>query len=233
MPVDPIGPATSQPEQRQAFMQALTTEHFTLQTARAVAVSEGNGRTALYVGALSSTLVALALVAQRSPLGEVFYAVALTVLPAVLFLGLVTYVRVLQSSIEDILYARAINRIRHYYTEIDPSQALYFLLSGRDDFRGALANMGVRDSWTQFLFTMPSAVAVINALLAGITVALAVVTTIGAPLPVTVLAGMAVGTTVLAVHLAYQVRRFASMTTSVAAEFPSARPRPTLVPPTS
>jgi hypothetical protein len=114
-------PPAGQPERQQAFMQALTTEHFTLQTARAVAVSEGNGRTALYVGALSSTLVALALVAQRSPLGEVFYAVALTVLPAVLFLGLVTYVRVLQSSIEDIVYARAINRIRHYYTEIDPS----------------------------------------------------------------------------------------------------------------
>ena len=232
MSAEPITPP-SQPQQQQAFMQALTTEHFTLQTARAVAVSEGNGRTALYVGALSSTLVALALVAQRSPLGEVFYAVALTVLPAVLFLGLVTYVRVLQSSVEDILYARAINRIRHYYTEIDPSQAHYFLLSGRDDFRGALANMGVRDSWTQFLFTMPSAVAVINALLAGITVALAVVTTIGAPLPVTVLAGMALGTTVLAVHLAYQVRRFASMKTSVAAEFPSARSRPTLVPPRS
>jgi hypothetical protein len=231
MPAEPIGP-TIQPEQRQAFMQALTTEHFTLQTARAVAVSEGNGRTALYIGALSSTLVALALVAQRSPLGEVFYAVALTVLPAVLFLGLVTYVRVLQSSIEDILYARAINRIRHYYTEIDPSQAHYFLLSGRDDFRGALANMGVRDSWTQFLFTMPSAVAVINALLAGVTVALAVVTTAGPPLPVTVLAGMALGTTVLALHLAYQVRRFTTMKANVAAEFPSTRPRPTLVPPT-
>ena len=175
-------------------MQALTTEHFTLQTARAVAVSEGNGRTALYVGALSSTLVALALVAQRSPLGEVFFVVALTVLPAVFFLGLVTYVRVLQSSIEDILYARAINRIRHYYTEIDPSQAHYFLLSGRDDFRGALANMGVRDSWTQLLFTMPSAVAVINGLLGGVTVALAVATATHAPLlPTVVLTGMAVG----------------------------------------
>ena len=148
-----------------------------------------------------------------------------------LFLGLVTYVRVLQSSVEDILYARAINRIRHYYTEIDPSQAHYFLLSGRDDLRGALANMGVRDSWTQFLFTMPSAVAVINALLAGITVALAVVTTIG--LPVTVLAGMALGTTVLALHLAYQVRRFATMKANVAAEFPTTRPRPALVPPTA
>src|SRR5215211_7925648 len=158
MAADPAGPAT-RPEQQQAFMQALTTEHFTLQTARAVAVSEGNGRTALYIGALSSTLVALALVAQRSPLGHLFHVVALTVGPAVFVLGLVTYVRVLQSSVEDILYARAINRIRHYYTEIDPTKAHYFLLSGRDDVGGALANMCLRDSWTQFLFTLPSAAA--------------------------------------------------------------------------
>jgi hypothetical protein len=176
--MEPIGPA-SQPEAGQGFLQALTTEHFTLQTARAVAVNEGNGRTALYVGALSSTLVALALVAQRSPLGEVFFVVALTVLPAVFFLGLVTFVRVLQSSIEDIIYARAINRIRHYYTELDAARAHYFLLSGRDDMRGALANMCLRDSWTQFLFTLPSAVAVINGLLGGVTVALAVATTAG------------------------------------------------------
>jgi hypothetical protein len=66
MAAEPAGRA-GQPQHDQAFLQALTTEHFTLQTARAVAVIEGNGRTALYVGALSSTLVALALAAQRSP----------------------------------------------------------------------------------------------------------------------------------------------------------------------
>jgi hypothetical protein len=225
--MEPIGPA-SQPEAGQEFLQALTTEHFTLQTARAVAVNEGNGRTALYVGALSSTLVALALVAQRSPLGEVFFVVALTVLPAVFFLGLVTYVRVLQSSVEDLIYARAINRIRHYYTELDPARAHYFLLSGRDDVRGALANMCLRDSWTQFLFTLPSAVAVINGLLGGVTVALAVATA-GTPLPLTVLSGMASGTLVLAVHVAYQVRRFARMKSTVAALFPSQPQRPALV----
>jgi hypothetical protein len=227
MAADLAGPAT-RPEQQQAFMQALTTEHFTLQTARAVAVSEGNGRTALYIGALSSTLVALALVAQRSPLGHLFHVVALTAGPAVFVLGLVTYVRVLQGSVEDMLYARAINRIRHYYTEIDPTKAHYFLLSGRDDVRGALANMFLRDSWTQLLFTLPSAVAVINGLLAGATVALATVLAAGAPLPVTVLSGMASGTTVLGLHLGYQVRRFASMKASVEAVFPSPRPRPAL-----
>jgi hypothetical protein len=230
MAAEPVAPAAQPEERQQAFMQALTTEHFTLQTARAVAVNEGNGRTALYIGALSSTLVALALVAQRSPLGHLFHVVALTVGPAVFFLGLVTYVRVLQSSIEDILYARAINRIRHYYTEIDPSRAHYFLLSGRDDVRGALANMCLRDSWTQFLFTLPSAVAVINALLAGVTVALGVVLAAGVPLPVTVLAGTASGTAVLALHLVYQVRRFATMKAGVEAVFPSSRPGPAPVP---
>jgi hypothetical protein len=223
-------PASQLPpaEDRQAFLQALTTEHFTLQTARAVSVNEGNGRTALYIGALSSALVALALVAQRSPLGQLFYVVTLTVLPAVFFLGLVTYVRVLQSSVEDIIYARAINRIRHYYTTIDPSRAHYFLLSGSDDFRGALANMYLRDSWTQFLFTMPSAVALINGLLGGVTVALAAATTVHTPLMATVSAGIASGTVILALHVAYQVKRFASMKATVEALFPSSRQRPRL-----
>ena len=157
----------------QAVLLAMTTEHFTLQTARAVTVGDSNGRTALYLGSLSSSLVALALVAQQLRFGDVFLVFVLTVLPALLFLGLVTYVRVLHNSVEDIIYARAINRIRHYYTEIDPTKAHYFLLSGRDDVRGALANMCLRDSWTQFLFTLPSAVAVINGLLAGATAALA------------------------------------------------------------
>jgi hypothetical protein len=220
-----IGPA-ARPQEDQEFLLALTTEHFTLQTARAVAVNESNGRTALYIGALSSTLVALALVAQRSPLGEVFFVVALTVLPALFFLGLVTFVRVLQSSVEDMIYARAINRIRHYYTEIDPARAHYFLLSGRDDVRGALANMCLRDSWTQFLFTLPSAVAVINGLLGGVTVALVVATVVGLPLPATVLSGMVSGTAILVVHVAFQVRRFARMRAAVAARFPSQEPHP-------
>ena len=66
MTAQPVAPA-SPPEERQAFLQALTTEHFTLQTARAVAVNEGNGSTTLYVGGLSSAQDAQAVVAQRYP----------------------------------------------------------------------------------------------------------------------------------------------------------------------
>jgi hypothetical protein len=204
----------------QAVLLALTTEHFTLQTARAVTVSDSNGRTALYLGSLSSSLVALALVAQQLRFGDVFLAFVLTVLPALLFLGLVTYVRVLHNSIEDIIYARAINRIRHYYTELDPAKAHYFLLSGRDDLRGALQNRCLRDSWTQFLFTLPSAVAAINGLLAGATAALALTTRGVAPL-LAVVVGAGAGSAVLALHVAYQVHRFSRMKRTVEALFPS------------
>jgi hypothetical protein len=148
----------------------------------------------------------------------------LTVLPALLFLGLVTYVRVPHNSVEDIIYARAINRIRHYYTELDPAKAHYFLLSGRDDVRGALQNMYLRDSWTQFLFTLPSAVAVINGLLAGTTVALALAFTVGAVPLLAMVAGAGVGSAVLALHVAYQVHHFSRMKTTVEALFPSRSP---------
>jgi hypothetical protein len=49
-----------------------TTEHFNLQTARAVTVSEANGRASIYLAALSSNLIALAFIGQMSRLGVAF-----------------------------------------------------------------------------------------------------------------------------------------------------------------
>ena len=43
-----------------------TTEHFNLQTARALTVSEANGRASIYLAALSGNLIALAFVGQMS-----------------------------------------------------------------------------------------------------------------------------------------------------------------------
>jgi uncharacterized membrane protein len=49
---------------RQHILQFMTTEHFTLQTARAVANAEITSRLQLYLGTLSSAIIALALTAQ-------------------------------------------------------------------------------------------------------------------------------------------------------------------------
>src|SRR3954451_12145534 len=75
-----------------------TTEHFNLQTARALTVSEANGRASIYLAALSGNLIALAFVGQMSRLGAAFYAFALILLPVLAFVGVVTFLRLVQCS---------------------------------------------------------------------------------------------------------------------------------------
>lgn len=64
---------------------------------------------------------------------------ALFVLPMLVFLGTVTFVRIIATGIEDAIYAQAIGRIRHYYLELAGDDARYFPFGGRDDLEGALA----------------------------------------------------------------------------------------------
>ena len=64
-------------------------------------------------------------------------------LPTLYLLGIFTFVRLIESSVEDILYGRAINRIRHYYLELAGEDALYFLMEGYDDPPGVTRNMGI------------------------------------------------------------------------------------------
>jgi hypothetical protein len=47
-----------------------------------------------------------------SRLGTAFYAFALILLPVLAFMGAVTFLRLVQSSIEDIAYAQRIARLR-------------------------------------------------------------------------------------------------------------------------
>ena len=96
MPAKPSSPF----EQRALAVQVMTTEHFTLQSARAAATMESSSRSALFLTVLSAALVALALAAQVATPREVLL-LALLALGVVFFLGLVTYLRVLENGIED------------------------------------------------------------------------------------------------------------------------------------
>jgi hypothetical protein len=106
-----------------------TTEHFNLQTARAVTVSEANGRASIYLAALSGNLIALAFVGQMSRLGATFYAFALILLPVLAFVGVVTFVRLVQSSIEDLAYANRIALLRSFYLRVSPELEPYLVVA--------------------------------------------------------------------------------------------------------
>jgi hypothetical protein len=161
------------PPDREQLLTALTTEHFTLQGARTQTVMESSARAALYISSVSSALIALGFIGQTSQVGDVFQAFALTVLPTLYLLGLFTFVRLVESSAEDFRYGVAINRIRGYYRQLAGDQAKLFLLSGHDDAQGVFDNMGVPLEGRQQYFSFASVVAVINSVVAGSAVAIA------------------------------------------------------------
>jgi hypothetical protein len=148
----------------------VTTEHFVLQGARSATIAESNGRANMFLAAVSGGLVALGLVATASSLGSAFYGFALVLLPTLAFVGFVTFERTLQSSIEDTEYARRIALLRGYYFGQAPEIAPY-LLSVPSAER-LLTQRVPGDRWQGYR-TVAGMVAVITAVLAGSTVALA------------------------------------------------------------
>src|SRR5256714_10361251 len=102
------------------LVSIITTEHYNLQTGRSITTAETNGRSSLFVGAVSGGLIALTFVGQIAHLGTAFFVFSLIVIPTLLFMGLITFERVLQAGSLDVIYARGINRIRHLYLEDAP-----------------------------------------------------------------------------------------------------------------
>jgi hypothetical protein len=182
---------------RGELLSALTTEHFTLQGARAQTASESAARASLYILSVSSTLVALGFIGQASQ-GRTFQVFALTVLPTLYVLGVFTFVRVVECGAEDFRYGVAINRIRHYYKEIAGDRADLFLLSAHDDARGVFANAAVPPEGRKQYFTFATVVGVINSVVGGAAIAIGADAIAGAPLGLAAGAGGALGLVSLA-----------------------------------
>jgi hypothetical protein len=203
---------------RQALLTALTTEHFTLQGARAQTAGESASRASLYILSVSSTLVALGFI---GPSGRPFDVFALTVLPTLYLLGVFTFVRVVECSAEDYRYGVAINRIRNYYKRIAGEQAALFLLSGHDDGRGVFANAALPLEGRRHYFSFATVVAVINSVVGGSAIAIALGAIAGASLGVAAAAGGLVAIVSLALLLRHADRLLDERTGRTESLFPS------------
>jgi hypothetical protein len=155
-----------------ALVSALTTEHFALQSKQASTVMEANGRSQLFLSALTGAVVALALVAELDELGRTFTVFALSLLPAVLALGLTTYVRLADLAVQDAFYARAIGRIRAYYLTIEPSARHYWALPAGDDPHAVMRQAGQRHTIWHHLSHAATAVAALTGVVSGVLYAL-------------------------------------------------------------
>jgi hypothetical protein len=202
------------------LVSMITTEHYNLQTGRAMTISESNGRASLFVGAVSSGLIALAFVGQISHLGTAFYVFSLVVIPTLIFMGLITFERVLQSGSADFMYARGINRIRHLYLEYAPQMQPYFILSSHDDQEETLGHEAMRTSWLQVFLSTAGMIAVINSVLVGSFVGL-LLAAFTLPLWVSTSAGVVAFLVSVGIQQRYQSEQWTSVNRNLPALFPS------------
>lgn len=199
----------TQPNERSEVLQAhilqcLTTEHFVLQTGRSMTVADTSSRSMLFLSTISSSLIALAFIGQISHLGGVFFIFALALFPSLLFLGLVTFERVLQSAIEDIVCMRGMNRLRHFYVELAPQIKDYFILSINDDEIGVHGNICMPKLWWQLFLTTAGMIAAINSILAGAFAGLLIYHFFASPLLLCLSVAIVIFLVVLVAHQRYQ-----------------------------
>jgi hypothetical protein len=119
-------------------LQILSTEHWSLLATRSLSYNEAFTRAGIFLTALSASMVAIAFVAQADRTGDAVKVFALVLLGFDLFVGLTTYLRLVETTREDLRAVQGMNRIRHAYLEMAPGLAPYFVSSDRDDFAGIL-----------------------------------------------------------------------------------------------
>ena len=145
-------------------------------------------------------------------MAERFDTFAAAVLPAIVVLGEFTYVRLLENSIEDVLFQRRINRIRRWYLGLHPDAAQFF----GDVLRDPRSSPVLYRSSLQLLLTAASMVAAVNSMVVGTGVAL-VLRALDLAEVAAAAAGVLVAVGLFALHVWYERRRFGQLVSGPAA----------------
>ncbi|RFA15547.1 hypothetical protein B7R22_06905 [Subtercola boreus] len=188
-----------------AFYNALLTEHFVLESARGITVSESSSRASLYLMTLSSALVAFGFLAS-TPFAFGYLAV---LIPIVFILGVFTYIRLVQTSLEDVAALSSIQRIRQYYATLLPGAETFFPIPP-----GAVPNemldIGQRGYRRGVFFTVSSSIGIVNSLLAGAGTALFVYA-MTPSYPLAISLGFTAALILAVSHGIYQENRYARL----------------------
>jgi hypothetical protein len=127
-------PVTSLDDQR--ALTILTTEHWSLLSARSLAYNEAFVRGGMFLTFLSMSFVALALFSSAMTFNDDFLTVAAVVLGFDFVIGLATYGRINGANLDDMRAVHGMARIRHGYTQIAPVVTPYFTTATHDDPAG-------------------------------------------------------------------------------------------------
>jgi hypothetical protein len=198
-----------QQAREQAFISALTTEQFVLQAARSANIGEMTGRAIVYMGTVSSSLIAFGFLAQVVTHLDPFVA---AVLPVVVLLGEFTFAALLRNTMENLVLLRQMQRIRGYYSSLVPEADQFFGHAAEQErYTAAMATVGLRGWPAGMLFTGASVVAAINSVVGGVGLALLAAKVVSLATGAALAVGVTAAVVLFGLHLLYQQQRAASL----------------------
>ena len=207
----------------------LTTEHWSLLTARSLVYNESFSRGAMFLTFLSASLVALGFVSSGAS-REAVPLVVMTLLALDLFVGIATLGRIVAASSEEFRALQGMGRLRHAYLEMIPTLEPYFTTARNDDMLSVLAAYGATverprpaANALHGLTTMPGMIAVIDATIAG-ALAATLAGVLGAGSTPAVVVGVVTGGLLFAAVVRLAGRLFMAQERLMDIRFPSALP---------
>lgn len=208
-------------------LQILSTEHWSLLSARSLAYNEAFTRAGMFLAFLSMSFVALALVAQALPDYRDVLPVAAVVLAFDLVVGLTTYGRMVGTNHEDYLAVYGMARIRHGYGEIAPVVLPYFTTSIHDDLPGVMVSYGSPPTSgpgavVYQLTTSASMIGLIVSMIGGV-LALVVALILGASVPLAVGVAAVAALGVFVALAVMTIRFYTRVQSSLQVLFPTPR----------
>ena len=202
----------------------LTTEHWSLLSARSLAYNEAFVRAGMFLTFLSMSFVALALLAQAMSFGQGFLSVAALVLAFDFVIGLTTLVRISGANLDDLRAVHGMARIRHAYTEITPIVAPYLTTPTHDDLDAVFTVYAMPDrGWRQFLYglsTSSGMIGLIVGMVGGVLTSV-VAMLIGLDAGASIWIGVPGGVIVLAAMFAYSAKALPGELARFTAHFPT------------
>jgi hypothetical protein len=145
------GGSAGDPLQDPRALQILTTEHWSLLSARSLAYNEAFSRAGMFLSFLSATLIVIGFLIASDSFSEAVLPVVALLLAVDLFIGGATAGRLAGASTEEFTAIRGMNRIRHAYADMSPGIERYFVTPIHDDARGVLASFGDSSKASPFL----------------------------------------------------------------------------------
>jgi hypothetical protein len=188
-PIEPTGPAAAVTDEvarepdpfldDPRLITVLSTEHWSLLTARSLAYNEAFIRAGMFFTLLSTSLIAISFLAGAIRDATTALVVIAFVLGVDFLVGVLTAIRIIGCNTEDANAMRGMNRIRNGYVQVLPKVRPFFVTDIHDDGTGVARSYGFRNdegvvrTLLYGLSTSAGLVVIVDAIVGGATAAVA------------------------------------------------------------